>query len=67
MAQKYEKKSENLEKSIESKRAENLELKKQIDSQEQQPILFRGIAASVAVDSKSKPKENIDRAVINFV
>ena len=39
MAQKYEKKSENLEKSIESIRAENLELKKQIDSQEQQPIL----------------------------
>ena len=71
MALEYEKKSENLEKSIESIRAENLELKKQIDSQEQYSrrnlLIFHGIAAPVAIDSKSKPKENTDRAVIDFV
>ena len=71
MALEYEKKNENLEKSIESIRAENLELKKQIDSQEQYSrrnlLIFHGIAAPVAIDSKSKLKENTDRAVINFV
>ena len=30
-------------------------------------MIFHGIAAPVAIDSKSKSKQNTDRAVINFV